>query len=138
MNHPKLVMSFLLLIFIACAERPRLPTEIEIISNEPSVANDINDFSFEIGAQQLFFTDSYSVEFNSTIVTLFVTVSNYSDGTGTLVLNGPGNSLIFSHSLNQNQNEEFRLSGSNVPQKIQLAFNNYRGRVLIQLEPAPQ
>jgi len=128
---------FIPVFFVTCANRPRLPTEIEIVPNEPSVANDIDDFSFEIGAEHFYFIDTYSLEFNSNIVTLFVTVKNYSDGTGTLVLNGVGNSLIFSHSLSENQDEEFRLSGNNIPQKIQLEFNNYRGRVSIRLEPEP-
>jgi hypothetical protein len=134
MNHHTLVLP-LLLMFIACAERPRLPTEIDEVSNEPSVANEVNNFTFEIGAVSFDYSVSYPLDFNSRVVHLYVKVSNYSLGTGTLVLHGGGNSLIFSHSLSDNQDHMFSLSGMNIPENIQLAFNNYRGRVRIRIEP---
>jgi hypothetical protein len=130
-----LKFSLITVFLVACAERPRLPTEIGIFSNEPSVANEVDEFSFEIGAEAFFYSASYPLEFNSEVVILFVEVSNYSSGTGTLVLNGEGNNLIFTHSLSNNQNQQFRLSGSNVPSQIQLKFNNYQGQVNIRLEP---
>jgi hypothetical protein len=134
-----LISLFSLFLFCSCADRNWNSGIIEPDQDQiqPYVFNRLNSFKFEVGSEESFsFSASYSVEFRSDTVVLEIDISDYFRGRGFLSLNGgEASAVILNEPLHANRIELINLTGNNIPNRVQLDFNDYEGQVVISMTP---
>jgi hypothetical protein len=102
-------------------------------TNKPVVVNTADALTFTVEARDLNFNLADSLSFTGTPVARTLVVSDYGAGTGFIIVEGSGSSVLLSDTLDSNRiivGTEFTAS---VPTRIAIALTGYTGKVSFTL-----
>ncbi len=126
-------LLFLLIVLYSCREEIVDPTKSVGTVNQPVSLNYYNSYTFLIDAQDISFvqTDLTNITYNKSKITF--SIKNYSSGYVGIKIISENKSVIFYKYLGYNVSDTTVFFTFVIPEKIQLNFDHFTGKLKLNL-----
>jgi hypothetical protein len=102
-------------------------------TNTPVVVNTADAFTFTVDAFHLNFNVADSLSFSGTPVVRSLVVSEYRSGSGYIIVEGAGTTVLLSDTLSSNRIIAGTEYSASAPTRIAIALTDYSGKVTFAL-----
>ena len=101
------------------------------VYNIPVLANTPNAFSFLVNAYNYNYSDSHLLQINADTLTVAITITGHSNGTGSIIVKDDKGESIYQKSFESGivATDVFKISAE--PKSVNLSFSNYTGKITI-------